>query len=55
MGGSEDQVTGIESSREIAEKINSEIFVFDGFGHAVYDENEEFKAKAKEFLIKSLL
>lgn len=55
MGGSEDQVTGIESSREIAAKINSEIIVFEGYGHAVYDENEEFKDKAKEFLLKSLI
>ena len=55
MGGSEDQVTGIESSREIAEKLNCEIVVYEGYGHAVYDENEEFKAKAKEFLLKSLI
>ena len=55
MGGSEDQVTGIQSSREIAEKLNCEIVVYEGYGHAVYDENEEFKAKAKEFLLKSLI
>jgi len=55
MGGSEDQVTGIDSSREIAEKLNCESVVYEGYGHAVYDENEEFKAKAKEFLLKSLI
>lgn len=51
MGGSDDNVLGIEASEEIAEKIGCEIYVFDGYGHAVYDETDEFKAKAKKFLI----
>ena len=55
MAGSEDEIIPKESAVEMAEAMNCELFVFDGYGHAVYDENEEFKVKAKEFFRKSLI
>ena len=53
--GDEDAVLGKTSTTELSEIKGSEIFVFKGFGHAVYDENPEFKERAKEFLVKTLL
>lgn len=55
MAGSEDELIPKESAIEMAEAMNCEIFVFEGYGHAVYDETEEFMMKAKEFFRKSLI
>lgn len=55
MAGSEDEIIPKESATEMAEAMKCELYVFDGYGHAVYDENPEFKEKAKEFFRKSLL
>ena len=55
LGGDEDAVLGKTAITELSEIKGSELYVFKGFGHAVYDENPEFKEKANEFLIKTLL
>lgn len=55
MGGSEDMIFGVEAFEEIAERIGCEIYIFDGYGHAVYDENRDFLIKSKEFFCKTLL
>ena len=54
LAGDEDAVLG-KATTELAEIKGSEIFVFKGFGHAVYDENPEFKERAKAFFSKTLL
>ena len=55
LGGDEDAVLGKTAITELSEIKGSELYVFKGFGHAVYDENPEFKERANEFLIKTLL
>ena len=51
MCGSEDAVLGASPSVEMAEKMSCRLKVFEGFGHAVYDETEEYKLLAKDFLL----
>lgn len=53
--GDEDAVLGKTATTELSAIKGSELFVFKGFGHAVYDENPEFKERANEFLVKTLL
>ena len=53
MCGSEDAVLGAEPSIEMAEKMGCQLKVFEGFGHAVYDETEEYKKLAMEFLLSN--
>ena len=55
MGGDEDKVLGKTALTELNRIKGSELYVFKGYGHAVYDENPEFKERAKEFLVKTLL
>lgn len=51
MCGSDDAVLGAEPSIEMAQKMNCKLKVFEGFGHAVYDETEEYKNTARDFLL----
>ena len=51
MCGSDDAVLGALPSIEMAAKLACTVKVFDGFGHAVYDETEEYKTMAKDFLL----
>lgn len=51
MCGSDDAVLGAEPSIEMAKKLACRLKVFEGFGHAVYDETEEFKNTAKDFFL----
>lgn len=55
LAGDEDAVLGKIAATELSEIKGSEIYIFKGFGHAVYDENPEFKERAKAFLVKTLL
>ena len=50
--GSEDRVFGTEPSRELAQRLGCELCVFEGHGHAVYDETDSFKEKCYEFFIR---
>lgn len=38
FAGSNDNTLGVEASREIAEKLDCDIEVYEGYSHAVYDE-----------------
>lgn len=55
LGGDEDAVLGQTAITELSEIKGSELYVFKGYGHAVYDENPEFKERANDFLVKTLL
>lgn len=55
LGGDEDAVLGASAAAELSSIKGSESFVFKGFGHAVYDEEPEFRDKAMAFLTKTLL
>lgn len=51
VGGDSDQIVGSDSSAELAEMISrSELLIYEGLGHATYEEAEDFFEKVLEFL-----
>ena len=52
MAGSEDRIFGVKASEELAERLGCGICIFEGCGHAFYDETDEFKEKTYDFFIK---
>ena len=51
LGGEEDRIVGAEASRELHDAIApSELFLYPGLGHAVYEEAEDFSARVFRFL-----
>lgn len=49
IGGRKDRVLSGEASCEIAEKLGCEIFMYESFGHAVYEEAGDFNQRVYEF------
>lgn len=54
MAGSDDEIISVSEAREMSAKLGCDCFVFEGYGHAVYDETPEFKTKASEFFVKAM-
>ena len=52
IAGSEDAVFSPQDSRDIAEKTRAELCIYDGYGHAVYDEAPDIKQKLFAFFTK---
>ncbi len=53
LGGQNDLIVGVKASIELNEKIQgSELLIFDGLGHAAYEETESFNDKILSFLIE---
>ena len=57
LGAELDQVLGVIASREIAEVLKqngtpAELYVYENYGHAAYDEAPDFRARILEFLKK---
>ena len=50
LGDENDRVTGAQGSRELAEALDCQIYMYTDFGHAVYDESPDIKNKVFEFL-----
>ena len=50
LGGGEDRVVTAEASHEIAERLGCEIHIYDGLGHAAYEESADFNRRVKRFL-----
>lgn len=50
LGGRQDKVVGGTASEEIAQKLNCEIYMYDEFGHAAYEEAKDFNKRIYEFL-----
>lgn len=51
IGGGEDRIVSAQASWEIAEKIHgSELIMYDGLGHAAYEEAKDFNGKVLNFL-----
>ena len=50
IGASEDKVLGAEASKEMAEKIGCDCYIYEGYGHAAYDEAPDYKERVKNFL-----
>lgn len=50
IGGRQDRIVGVNSSKEIANRIsNSELYLYEEYGHAVYEEAKDFNEKVLEY------
>ena len=52
IGGGLDQVVGGAASKEIADKLNCAMYIYENLGHAAYEEAKDFNQKVLEFLKK---
>lgn len=51
VGGSDDKIVGIDASYALKNRIlNSELYVYDGLGHAAYEEADDFYERVFRFL-----
>ena len=51
LAGAEDKIVGVRASCELHEQIpQSELFVYEGLGHAAYEEAEDFNERVFRFL-----
>ncbi|MBR2684893.1 MAG: alpha/beta hydrolase [Erysipelotrichaceae bacterium] len=50
LGAGEDRVLGVERSKEIMEKTGCAGYIYEGYGHGVYDEAPDYLSRIKEFL-----
>ena len=52
IGGNCDKIVGTTAASAMAEKISrSELFIYNGFGHAVYEEAKDFHTRVLDFLM----
>ena len=52
MGSKDDKVVSGEASEQIAERIQDrELYMYDGYGHAVYDLAPDYRERMKRFLV----
>lgn len=53
IGGGKDCTVGCEASEEIAQKIkNATLFMYEQYGHGLYEEAKDFQRRVYRFLIK---
>ena len=53
IGAAQDRVLSAEASRELAERIpSSELFIYDGYSHGVYEQAKDFNSRVLEYLKK---
>ena len=53
IGGGCDRIVGSEAAAEMAAKISgSQLYVYEGYGHGLYEEAEDFNSRVLEFLNK---
>lgn len=52
LGGALDKITTGEASVEIAEKLGCEVFIYNEYGHAAYEEARDFNNRVYDFLMK---
>lgn len=54
IGAREDRIVGVQASHELAQRIPScELFLYDGLGHAAYEEAGDFHARVLRFLAQA--
>lgn len=51
LGGAADRIVGAEASPEIAERLSCEIHMYEGLGHAAYEEAADFNLRIQRFLL----
>lgn len=53
IGGEKDNIVGVQGSIEISKKIkNNELYIYDDYGHGLYEEAKDFNKRVNEFLKK---
>ena len=53
IGGKKDNIVGVDASYEIYDKIkNSELYIYEDYGHSLYEEAKDFNKRVYDFLIK---
>jgi len=53
IAGKDDKTVGIDASHEMKERIkDSEMYVYEGLGHAAYEEAKDFYSRVYDFLVK---
>ena len=53
IGGDCDKIVGTTAASAIAEKIShSELFIYNGLGHAAYEEAKDFNERILNFLTR---
>lgn len=51
IGGDDDKVVGVNAAAEISDRIeDSELFIYEGLGHALYEEAKDFNKRVLSFL-----
>lgn len=50
LGAGEDRVLGKEAAREMAEALAAEMYIYEGYGHGVYDEAPDYLTRIDRFL-----
>lgn len=50
IGGKQDKVTGGEALKEIANKLNCKLYMYDNLGHSAYEEAKDFNQRVYDFL-----
>lgn len=51
IGGGQDKVVGGTASKEIAQKLNCKLYMYDDLGHAAYEEAKDFNKRVLDFFI----
>lgn len=49
IGAGEDKVFGVQASCDIAQKTGGKLYIYEGYGHAAYDEAPDYKQRLYEF------
>ena len=53
IGGDHDKTVGVNASYEMKDKIkDSELYLYKSFGHAAYEEANDFNSRVYEFIMK---
>ena len=53
IGGMKDNIVGVNASYEIHDKIkNSELYIYEEYGHSLYEEAKDFNKRVYDFLLK---
>ena len=50
IGASEDRILGVQASYDLAEELHCGSFIYEGYGHGVYDEAPDYLSHVRAFL-----
>ena len=51
IGGEQDKIVGENSAKEISKKLGCDVFIYDGLGHAAYEESPMFNVDVYDFFM----